>query len=114
MVPQKELQELARAMKQSDEYTQMIKSRNKILSDPMVGRQMLAFEREQSRLIQSNVADTDLSTRFKQLNTQYRTMLEREDVRNFVAAASRYQKLVTDSFAALNRMLDINGTGRPY
>ena len=54
MVPQKELQELARAMKQSDEYMQMMKIRNKIMSEPVLGRQMLAFEREQARLIQSN------------------------------------------------------------
>lgn len=114
MVPQKELQELARAMKQSDEYMQMIKLRNKIMSEPALGRQMLAFERDQARLIKSNMSDTDVSTRFKQLNTQYKAMLEREDVKGFVTAATRYQKMVTDSFATLNRMLDINGTGRPY
>ena len=91
----------------------MMKHRSKIMSDPMMSRQMMAFEREQARLMQSNISENDLATRMKQLHTQYKPLMDREDMKNFVSSAGKYQKMVTDSFAALNRALE-GGTGRQY
>jgi cell fate (sporulation/competence/biofilm development) regulator YlbF (YheA/YmcA/DUF963 family) len=114
MIPNKELQDFARALKQTEEYTLMIKHRSKIMSDPMTSRQMMAFEREQARLIQSNIPETDMATRMKQLHTQYKALMDKEDVKNFLAAAGRYQKMIADSFVALNRALETGGQNRQY
>jgi cell fate (sporulation/competence/biofilm development) regulator YlbF (YheA/YmcA/DUF963 family) len=108
MIPNKELQELAQALKRSAEYIEMMQLRRRVLEHPKFGRQMLMFERERTRLYSLGLQQADIDLREKKLFTDYRTLLAEEEVKRFIEATHAYQKMVSESIAYLNRLLEAN------
>ena len=112
MTPNKELQELASALKKTPEYEQMMNRRTNIMTKY---RQMMSsFEREHSQLYRQKLPEEDMIARLKALYAKYKDFLEQEDVRGFLEAARNYQKLVSDSISYLNRLLEADGPGRLF
>ncbi|MGI5849335.1 MAG: YlbF family regulator [Christensenellales bacterium] len=114
MVPNKELQELAQALKRSAEYNEIMRLRKKVLEHPRYGRQMLIFEREHGRIHGMNLQAAELSARLKKLYDDFKDLLQEEDVRKFMEAGRAYQKMISESIAYLNRVLDSGIQGRTY
>lgn len=113
MLPLPQLKALAQSLMRTPEYTEMMQHRKKVMENAALGRQMLAFEREHARLMNLNLPAADTSARLKQLFQNYRGFLENKDVQSFMAATHRYQRMISDCVAQLNRFLDINsGIGR--
>ncbi len=112
MTPNKELQELAAALKKTPEYDQMMSRRRGLMTNY---RQMMAsFEREHSQLYHQKLSEADMIARLKALYAKYKDFLEQEDVRSFLGAARNYQKLVSESISYLNRLLEADGPGRLF
>ena len=112
MIPNKELQELARALLNTSEYTEMIKSRKKILDNSVLGRRMLAFEKEQSRLINSNMAPAAVTEQLNKLQAEYKDFLDHSDVENFVNTAYVCQKMIDNCFIMLNEAIEIHNSNK--
>ncbi len=112
MVPNKELQELANALKHTSEYEKMMTLRRNVTNK--YRQQMMGFEREHSRLYRQNLPEADMVARLKELYMQYKDFLEKEDVRGFLEAARTYQKLVSECITYLNRLLESDGPGRMF
>lgn len=111
MIPNKEIQELAQALKRSAEYIEMMRLRRKVMEHPRFGRQMLMFEREHTRLYSPGLQQADISPRLKRLYADFRELLAEEEVKRFIESTHAYQKVVADSLAYLNKLLE---TGRVY
>ena len=114
MMPTKELAELVRALTQTAEYSEMMRIRKKVMENMQIARQMGAFEREHTRLHALNISETERSERIKKLYGDYSPLLEREEVKGFIAAVRQYQKMVSESITYLNRHLDMTGQSRPF
>lgn len=106
MIPNKELQELAQALKRSAEYNEMTQLRRRVLEHPRFGRQMLMFEREHARLYSLGLQQADIALREKKLYMDYRAMLAEEEVKRFIESTHAYQKMISESIAYLNRLLE--------
>jgi len=108
MIPSKEVQELAQALKRSAEYTEMIRLRRKVMGHPRYGRHMLYFEREQARLYNMGLPETEVDVRLKKLYTEFRELLGVEDVKSYIESARVYQRSIMESIAYLNRNLEVS------
>lgn len=112
MVPNKELQELAAALKRTAEYEQMVAKRKEIVGKY---RQMMTnFEREHTQLYHQKLPEMEMIARLKALYAKYKDFLEQDDVRVFLQAARAYQKLVSECVSYLNRLLESEGAGRMF
>jgi cell fate (sporulation/competence/biofilm development) regulator YlbF (YheA/YmcA/DUF963 family) len=114
MKPLKELKELAHALTQTTEYAEMIRYRKKVMENTVLGRQMLAFEREHARLENLNLPAADTSARLKKLYEGCKDFFENADIQNLLAATQRYQRMISDCITYLNRFLDVNNGGKSY
>ena len=112
MMPNKELQELANALKHTSEYEQMVKLRRNVTNN--YRQHMMSFEREHTRLYRQNLPEAEMVARLKELYVQYKGFLEKEEVRSFLEAARTYQKLVSECIAYLNRLLESEGSGKMF
>jgi cell fate (sporulation/competence/biofilm development) regulator YlbF (YheA/YmcA/DUF963 family) len=108
MIPNKELQELAQALKRSAEYNEMMQLRRHVLEHPRFGRQMLMFEREHARLYSLGLAQAEAELRQKKLYAEYRALLAEEEVKRFIESTRAYQRMVSESIAYLTRLLETN------
>jgi cell fate (sporulation/competence/biofilm development) regulator YlbF (YheA/YmcA/DUF963 family) len=111
MIPNKELQDLARALTNTSEYTEMLKSRKRILENPVLGKRMMALDREQERIAGSHLSAEAASEQIKKLHAQYKDFLENNDVKAFINAADLCQKMIDDCFDRLNKALEIKQSG---
>lgn len=114
MLPRKELQELARVLKTVPEYTEMMQQRKKIMSNQRLNRIMISFEREYIWLLNLDLSEEDKAARLKKLYLNYKDFLKQEEVRNFIEATHRYQKIISDCVRFLNGLLDVSNAGRIY
>ena len=108
MLPKKELQELAGALKASNEYTDTVRLRRRILESPM-GRMMQGFEREHTRILNLGLPEKEAAERLKKLYTEYSTFLDQAVVKEYVKASQGYRKTISESFEYLNSLLDMGG-----
>ena len=108
MIPNKELLELAQALKRSAEYTEMMRLRRRVVGHPRYGRQALFFEREHARLYNMGLPEAEMALRIKKLYTDFRDLLQEEEVKRFVESTRIYQKLIMDCIAYLNRNLEVS------
>lgn len=111
MIPGRELQELAQALLKTSEYSEMIKSRKKILDNPLLSKQMLEFEKEQIRILNSNMPNENISEQLKRLRVKYRNFIEHSDVGNFINAANACQKMIDNCCVTLNKAIEIHNNG---
>ena len=112
MTPNKELQELADALKRTPEYEQMMAQRKNVMAK--YRQMMTGFEREHTQLYRQKLSEADMIARLKALYEKYRDFLGQDDVRVFLEAARNYQKLVSESISYLNRLLETDGPGRLF
>ncbi len=108
MMPNKELQELAQALKRSSEYTEMMQLRRQIMENPRLGRPMMMFEREHTRLYNLGLQQVDIEPRLKKLYTDYQTLLAEAEVKRFIESTHIYQKMIGDCISYLNKNLEIS------
>ena len=113
MLPKKELQELAGALKASPEYTDTMRLRRRILEGPM-GRTMQGFEREHTRILNMGLPEKEAAERLKKLYTEYSTFLEHAVVKEYAKVSQSYQKTISESFEYLNSLLDMGGPVHRY
>lgn len=106
MIPSKELQELAQALKRSAEYVEMMQLRRRVIENPKFGRQMLMFERERARLYSMGLQREEVAQREKKLFADYRALLAEDEVKKFIEATRVYQNMITESMEYLNRLLE--------
>jgi cell fate (sporulation/competence/biofilm development) regulator YlbF (YheA/YmcA/DUF963 family) len=114
MIPNKELQDLARALKNSAEYGEMLKLRKKVLDNAALSGRMMAYEKEQRRIFNSGTDPQAVSEQIKRLNAGYGEFLNQSDVRTYVNAVNVYQKMIDSCFTALDKALDVQGGGGRY
>ena len=114
MLPRKELQELARALKTTPEYTEMVQQRKKIMLNQRLNRMMISFEREYIWLLNLDLSEEDKATRLNKLYLNYKDFLKQEEVRSYIEATHRHQKVISDSIRFLNGLLDVSNSGRVY
>ncbi len=112
MMPQKELQELADALKKTPEYERMMASRRSVMNQ--YRQLMSAFEREHAQLYRQKLPEAEMISRLKALYAKHRNFLEKQEVREFLEAARTYQKLVSACVLQLNRLLEADGPGRLF
>ena len=112
MTPNKELQDLAAALRKTPEYEHMMNRRKLLMTK--YRQMMTGFEREHSQLYRQRMPEADMLMRLKALYAKYKDFLEQEDVRSFLEAARSYQKLVSDSISYLNKLLETDGPGRLF
>ena len=108
MLPKKELQELAGALRTTPEYTDTMRLRHRILGGPM-GRTMQVFEREHTRLLNLGLPEKEAAERLRKLYTGYSAFLEQPAVKEYVKVSEGYRKTITESFEYLNGLLDMGG-----
>ncbi len=113
MLPKKELQELANALKASSEYTDTIRLRRRIMESQM-GRTMQTFEREHTRILNLGLPEKEAAERLKKLYADYGTFLEQPAVKEYIKTSQSYQKTISESFGYLNSLLDMSGSGTRY
>lgn len=107
MIPNKELQELAQALKRSAEYTEMMQLRKRVIEHPKYGRQMMMFEREHTRLYNLGLQQVDVEPRLKKLYADYHTLLNEVEVKRFIESTHVYQKMIGECITYLNKNLEI-------
>jgi hypothetical protein len=108
MIPNKELQELTQAIKRSSEYAEMSNLRKRVMEHPRYGRQMYFFERENARLYGMGLPEAELTVRLKKLYTEFKGLLEVEEVKKYMESTRVYQKMIVESITYLNRSLEFN------
>jgi hypothetical protein len=112
MIPQKELQELANALKKTPEYDRMMAGRRSVTAQY---RQTLpAFEREHAQLYRQKLPEAEMISRLKALYAKYRDFLEKQEMREYLEAVRAYRKLVSACVLQLNRLLEADGPGRLF
>ncbi len=108
MIPNKELQELAQALKRSSEYTEMMQIRRQTMEHPRLGRLLMMFEREQKRIFGSGLQQAEIEQKLKKLYDDYQTFLDEPGVKKFMESAHSYQKMIGECMSYLNKSLDIS------
>lgn len=106
MIPNREINELARALMRTDEYKNMMKHRSKIFEDNALRQKAMAFERERTRILQGKLAPMEISKRLNKLFNDYKSMLDMEEMKNLTEATQRYQKMFADCMSQLHRSMD--------
>jgi hypothetical protein len=102
----KELQGLAQALKATPEYVGMADQRRKLMRDPALGRQMMSFEKEHTRLLNMDLREEEASSRLDKLYAEYKGFLEHQDVKIYIQAALGYQSMVAENIKFLNGLLE--------
>lgn len=113
MLPKKQLQELANALKASPEYTDTMRLRRRIMESAM-GRTMQSFEHEHTRVLNLGLPEKDAAERLKKLYTDYGAFLDQPAVKEYVRASQGYQKTISESFEYLNSLLDMSSPASRY
>lgn len=113
MLPKKELQALAGALKTSAEYTDTVRLRRRIMETPM-GRVMQNFEHEHTRILNLGLPENEAAERLKKLYAGYSAFLEQPAVKEYIKATQGYQKTIAESFEYLNGLLDISSPQSRY
>lgn len=108
MLPKKELQELAGALRAMPEYADVAKLRRRILEGSM-GRAMQGFEREHTRILNLGLAEKEATEMLRKLYADYSAFLEQATVREYIKASQNYRKTITESIEYLNGLLDMGG-----
>lgn len=108
MLPKKELQSLADAIKSLPEYTQMIQSRKRIMSAPHLSRIMQLFEREHTYILNLDIPQADIDTKLKKLYNDSRDFLDKPEISEYIKNVQSYHSMVSQSISYLNSLLDIN------
>lgn len=108
MLPKKELQLLAEAIKTQPEYTKMIQCRKKIISAPNIGRMMQIFEREHAHIINLDISQDEIDTRIKKLYSDYKDFLGRPEISEYIKIVQSYHSMISQSIGYLNELLNIN------
>ena len=111
MIPNKELQELAQALKRTAEYNEMLQLRKRVIEHPRLGRQMIMFEREHTRLYNLGLQQVDVEPKLKKLYTDYNALLNEAEVKKFIESTHVYQKMIAECISYLNKNLE---TGKSY
>jgi hypothetical protein len=106
MVLRKELQELAQALKATQEYAEMANQRRKIMSSQALGRQMQSFEREHTRILNLEISEQEAVGKLDKLYAQYKSFLDHQEVGIYIKAAQNYQKMVAENIKFLNGLLE--------
>lgn len=106
MLPNKELQDLARAMSQTAEFAEMIKHRRNLSGNMQLSRQMQYFEKEQERIISGTGTAAEISGRIKRLLADNKALLEKEEIKNYLSSTRGYQNLMSECVAALYKAMD--------
>lgn len=106
MIPNREINELARAMMQTDEYKNMMKYRSKIFENNALKQKTMQFERERTRILQGNLSPIEISDRLNRLFNEYKSLLDMEEIKNLAEVTKRYQKMFADCMAQLHRSMD--------
>ncbi len=114
MLPKKELQYLAKALKETPEYVQMLQYRRTIMKNPRLAKLMLSFERENMKVMHHDFPEDQVSAQIKKIYHEYKEFLEQEVVRGYTQAAQSYQKMVSSCIEYLNGLLDTSQTAKPY
>ena len=113
MLPKKELQELAHALKTTPEYTEMVRRRRRIMGNPRLSRVMMYFEREHARVLHIELSESEYAARLKKLYANYKGFFALEDVRQYIEAAKNYQKIIEQSIDYLYVLMEIK-YGKAY
>lgn len=106
MLLRHELQQLAAALKSTQEYTKMVALRKKIMADPSMGRLMMTFEKEHMRVLNLDLPEAETAARLQKLYADYASFLEKQDVRDYVKATQDYQIMIAENIKFLNSLLD--------
>lgn len=114
MLPKKELQELADALKATPEFSEMVKQRRFILRNPRLGRAMMNFEREHARIMRHDFPEDQVSSHLKNLFNENKAFLEAGEVKAYMKATQGYHNMVTQCVDYLNGLLDVNQSIKPY
>jgi hypothetical protein len=113
MLPKKELQALAGALKASPEYSDTTRQRRRIMESPL-GRIMQNFEREHTRVLNLGLPENEAAQRLKKLYEGYGAFLEQPAVKEYIKATQGYQKTINESFEYLNGLLDMGTPSSRY
>lgn len=114
MLPKKELQDLADALKATAEFSEMVKQRRLILRNPRLGRAMMNFEREHARLMRHDFPEDQVASHMKNLFNENKAFLETVEVKAYMKVTKEYHNMVTQCVDYLNGLLDVSQTIKPY
>lgn len=106
MIPKKELQDLAKALKSTPEYVQMIALRQKLMNDPQSGKRMQNFEREHMRIMHRDFPEDQVASHINNLYHEYKDLLEQDNTKAYMSATQKYQNMVSTCIDYLNGLLD--------
>lgn len=107
MIPKPQLHELAKALRATPEYTQMAQLRAQLLSDPQLGRQMQAFEREHAQLLALDLPEEQINKRLKTLYETNKAFLDTPQIKQYSNATQSYHNMIAQSIGYLNDLLDM-------
>ncbi len=114
MLPKKELQDLANALKATQEFNEMVNQRRLIMKNPRLGRVMINFEREHARIMHHDFPEDQVSSHLKKLFNDNKAFLEAGEVKAYMKATQGYHSMVTQCVDYLNGLLDVNQTIKTY
>lgn len=106
MIPNREINELARALMRTDEFKNMMKYRRKIFENNALKQKTMQFERERTRILQGNLSPMEISNRLNRLFTEYKSLLDMEEIKNLTESTKRYQNMFADCIEQLHRSMD--------
>lgn len=107
MLPGKELEALAAAIKATPEYTLVMQRRKAVTASPLLYRQMQSFERAHARILGLDISVAEADAQLKKLYSDYKAFLESEDIKAYIAATRQYQDMIVRFMRYLNQLLDI-------
>lgn len=114
MLPKKELQDLANALKATLEFNEVVKQRRLIIKNPRLGRAMMNFEKEHARIMHHDFPEDQVNSHLKNLFHENKAFLEASEVKAYMKATQGYHNMVTQCIDYLNGLLDVNQTIKPY
>lgn len=106
MLPNREINELARALMRTDEYKNMMSYRSKIFQNNALKQKTMAFERERARILQGDLSPMEISNRLNRLFKEYKSLLDMEEIKNLSEVTKSYQKMFADCMEQLHRSMD--------
>jgi cell fate (sporulation/competence/biofilm development) regulator YlbF (YheA/YmcA/DUF963 family) len=114
MLPKKELQDLANALRSTPEFSEMISQRRLIMRNPRLSRAMMTFEREHARIMHHDFPEEQVASHLKNLFAENKVFLETAEVKAYMKATQEYHQMVTQCVDYLNGLLDVSQTMKPY
>ncbi len=114
MLPRKELQDLANALKATKEFNDMMTQRSLIMRSPKLSRAMMNFERENARMMRHDFPEDQVALHLKNLISENKAFLETIEVKTYMKAMQEYHQMVTRCVDYLNELLDLNQTIKHY